>query len=66
MDHRSYPTDTGERSRFTASFVWLCTGYYRHAEGYTPQWREWTIFGGRLSIHRPGQKTWTIETKKFW
>ncbi|HKI65538.1 MAG TPA: NAD(P)/FAD-dependent oxidoreductase, partial [Burkholderiales bacterium] len=31
-------TDTGERARFTAQFLWMCQGYYRHAEGYTPQW----------------------------
>ncbi len=23
---------------FQASFLWMCQGYYRHAQGYTPQW----------------------------
>jgi cation diffusion facilitator CzcD-associated flavoprotein CzcO len=31
-------TDTGQRLRFTAGFLWMCQGYYRHAEGYTPRW----------------------------
>jgi cation diffusion facilitator CzcD-associated flavoprotein CzcO len=31
-------TDTGEDLRFTATFLWMCQGYYRHSEGYTPQW----------------------------
>jgi cation diffusion facilitator CzcD-associated flavoprotein CzcO len=31
-------TDTGERVRFTANFLWMCQGYYRHAEGHTPAW----------------------------
>src|SRR4051812_19934182 len=31
-------TDTGERLRFTTHFFWMCQGYYRHAEGYTPEW----------------------------
>ena len=31
-------TDTGEALRFTANFLWMCQGYYRHAEGYTPEW----------------------------
>src|SRR5690349_7725475 len=30
--------DTGESARFTANFLWMCQGYYRHSEGYTPQW----------------------------
>ena len=37
---RSRPraTDTGETLRFTANFLWMCQGYYRHSEGYTPDW----------------------------
>ena len=31
-------SDTGETVRFTANFLWMCQGYYRHAEGYTPEW----------------------------
>ncbi len=31
-------TDTGEPLRFTANFLWMCQGYYRHSEGYTPEW----------------------------
>ena len=26
------------RVRFTANFLWMCQGYYRHSEGYTPEW----------------------------
>ena len=25
--------------RFTANFLWMCQGYYRHSEGYTPEWK---------------------------
>src|SRR5262245_23177393 len=31
-------TDTGEAITFTAGFLFMCQGYYRHAEGYTPEW----------------------------
>ena len=31
-------TDTGDEVRFTANFLWMCQGYYRHSEGYTPEW----------------------------
>ena len=41
-------TDTGERARFTAKFLWMCQGYYRHSEGYTPQWPGMDAFGGRF------------------
>ncbi len=31
-------TGTGETRRFTCNFLWMCQGYYRHNEGYMPQW----------------------------
>jgi cation diffusion facilitator CzcD-associated flavoprotein CzcO len=37
-------TDTGERLRFTTNFFWMCQGYYRHAEGYTPEWKDMARF----------------------
>ncbi len=30
-------TPEGE-ARFTARFLWLCQGYYDHAQGFTPDW----------------------------
>src|ERR1700750_1457089 len=36
--------DTGEKLRFTTNFFWMCQGYYRHAEGYTPDWRSMADF----------------------
>jgi len=50
-------TDGGERARFTASFLWMCQGYYRHAEGYTPQWPGMDRFGGRI-VH---PQTWPVD-----
>jgi len=47
-------TDTGEAQRFTASFLWMCQGYYRHAEGYTPEWEGMADFTGRI-VH---PQTW--------
>jgi cation diffusion facilitator CzcD-associated flavoprotein CzcO len=41
-------TDTGERARFTAKFLWMCQGYYRHSEGYTPEWPGMDAFRGRI------------------
>lgn len=29
---------TGERSTRTCSFLYLCSGYYRYDQGYTPDW----------------------------
>jgi cation diffusion facilitator CzcD-associated flavoprotein CzcO len=40
--------DTGETVRFTANFLWMCQGYYRHSEGYTPQWSGMDDFKGRI------------------
>jgi cation diffusion facilitator CzcD-associated flavoprotein CzcO len=40
--------DTGEVTRFRANFLWMCQGYYRHAEGYTPHWDGVESFKGRI------------------
>jgi monooxygenase len=40
--------DTGERLRYSADFVWMCQGYYRQDEGYTPQWPGMERFGGQI------------------
>jgi len=41
-------SDTGERLRFTTNFFWMCQGYYRHTEGYTPEWPEMAAFKGTI------------------
>jgi cation diffusion facilitator CzcD-associated flavoprotein CzcO len=47
-------TDTGEAVRFTANFLWMCQGYYRHEKGYTPHWDGMDSFKGRI-VH---PQTW--------
>ena len=42
--------DTGEAVQFTANFLWMCQGYYRHEKGYTPEWPGMEKFQGQL-IH---------------
>ena len=46
-------TDTGEPIRFTANFLWMCQGYYRHEDGYMPAWDGVEDFQGKLvhSMH---------------
>ncbi len=46
--------DTGETVHFTANFLWMCQGYYRHSEGYTPHWDGMDAFKGRI-VH---PQTW--------
>ncbi|HEX2850169.1 MAG TPA: NAD(P)/FAD-dependent oxidoreductase [Acidimicrobiales bacterium] len=58
-DHRQWTveavrTDTDERLTLTAGFLWMCQGYYRHAEGYTPEWDGMERFEGRV-VH---PQTW--------
>ena len=40
--------DSGERVTFTADFLFMCQGYYRHARGYTPEWPGMKDFAGRV------------------
>jgi cation diffusion facilitator CzcD-associated flavoprotein CzcO len=37
-----------ETVRLSAKFLWMCQGYYRHAEGYTPDWPGMDQFKGRI------------------
>lgn len=46
--------DTGEPVRFTGNFLWMCQGYYRHAEGYAPEWSGMDRFRGMI-VH---PQTW--------
>ncbi|MBR0660270.1 flavin-containing monooxygenase [Neoroseomonas oryzicola] len=39
----------GTTARFTANFLWMCQGYYRHEEGYTPQWPGMDRFRGVIA-----------------
>jgi cation diffusion facilitator CzcD-associated flavoprotein CzcO len=41
-------TDSGEVVRFTTNFFWMCQGYYRHSEGYTPEWKGMESFEGTI------------------
>lgn len=34
--------------RYTCDFLWMCSGYYRYSEGYTPEFRGRERFGGRI------------------
>ncbi len=43
-------TDTGETRTFSAGFLWMCQGYYRHNTGYTPEWPGFEDFQGEV-IH---------------
>jgi cation diffusion facilitator CzcD-associated flavoprotein CzcO len=40
--------ETGEALTFTANFLWMCQGYYRHSEGYTPEWQGMDAFKGQI------------------
>ena len=44
----------GKERVFTANFLWMCQGYYRHAQGYTPEWPGMADFGGTI-VH---PQTW--------
>jgi cation diffusion facilitator CzcD-associated flavoprotein CzcO len=46
--------DTGEKFSLTCNFLWMCQGYYRHAEGYTPDWPGMNDYKGQI-VH---PQTW--------
>ena len=48
---------SGARRRVTANFLWMCQGYYRHSQGYTPHWKGMDRFKGRV-VH---PQTWPAD-----
>jgi monooxygenase len=40
--------DTGETVRLTCGFLWICSGYYRYDEGYTPEFEGADRFAGPI------------------
>ncbi|MEZ5166838.1 MAG: NAD(P)-binding protein [Acidimicrobiales bacterium] len=44
----------GATTRLTTGFLWMCQGYYRHSEGYTPEWPGMDRFAGDI-VH---PQTW--------
>ena len=57
-------TDTGEKKYFTANFLWMCQGYYRHSEGYTPDWPEMDRYQGEIVHTETWPKDLVYEGKK--
>jgi cation diffusion facilitator CzcD-associated flavoprotein CzcO len=51
--------DTGGRVAvtFTTNFLWMCQGYYRHEQGYTPEWPGMDSYQGRI-VH---PQTWPTD-----
>ncbi len=39
----------GREVRFTANFLFMCQGYFRHEEGYTPDWPGMDSFKGMIA-----------------
>jgi len=56
---------TGEAQRFTANFLWMCQGYYRHSEGYTPEWKDMDEFKGKIVHPQTWPKDLVTEGKKI-
>jgi cation diffusion facilitator CzcD-associated flavoprotein CzcO len=41
-------SDTGETVTVTCGYLWVCSGYYRYDEGFTPEFEGAESFGGRI------------------
>jgi monooxygenase len=40
--------DSGETVRVTCNYLWVCSGYYRYDEGFTPEFEGTERFGGQI------------------
>ena len=44
----AFRTDTGEEVGFTCQFLFMCQGFFRHGQGYTPKWLHMERFKGQI------------------
>jgi monooxygenase len=51
--------DSGQRSELTCGFLFMCSGYYRYDEGYTPEFDGTERFHGRI-VH---PQKWTDDVE---
>lgn len=56
--------DTGETLRITCSFLWMCQGYYHHAQGYTPDWAGMADFKGAIIHPQTWPKDFSVKGKR--
>jgi cation diffusion facilitator CzcD-associated flavoprotein CzcO len=59
-------SDAVEPVQYRARFLWMCQGYYRHSEGYTPTGRAWTTSRAASCIRRPGRTTSIFLASGWW
>jgi cation diffusion facilitator CzcD-associated flavoprotein CzcO len=58
-------TETGQALRFTANFLYMCQGYYKHEAGYTPHWDGMESFGGQILHPQTWPKDFDGQDKKI-
>ena len=44
----AFRTDTNELVRIRANFLWMCQGYYKQGQGYTPEWPGMSNYKGEI------------------
>ncbi|HNM78386.1 MAG TPA: NAD(P)/FAD-dependent oxidoreductase [Tepidiformaceae bacterium] len=57
-------TKAGVTRRFTANFLWMCQGYYRHEQGYTPEWPGMDQYQGQIIHPQTWPKDLDLKGKK--
>ncbi|WZB72429.1 NAD(P)/FAD-dependent oxidoreductase [Achromobacter xylosoxidans] len=58
-------THSGETLTLTTGFLWMCSGYYDHAKGYTPEWPGMRDFKGHGCIRSTGRKNSTARASAW-
>ena len=56
--------DTSATFEMTAGFLWMCQGYYRHDQGYTPEWPGMADYFGSVVHPQTWPDNLDIRTKR--
>ena len=56
----------GESVRMSCNFLFLCSGYYRYDEGYTPDFRGSEQFAGRIVHPQHWDKDVDTRVSAWW
>ena len=60
-DRGTWYVDCKNGKRYSCSFLFMCTGYYKYDKGYTPDFEGMSTFRGRV-VH---PQAWDLETSDY-
>lgn len=64
LQHQTSAEALPQIRHVSCAFLWMCQGYYKHSEGYTPEWPDMDQFGGQIVHPQQWPKDLSLQGKR--